>query len=192
MKAKQKYFKIISSFLVCVCLLCIFHADAYAQNADVQQGDESSEEYVTARVVIGNTSRALGDPNADVDGDGVRLRSGPSQVLYYNFTFGNGELVQISSSSMKRLYNREWVVTVDSAKNNRYGITYGIFDNNASEWYNSLVSYTTGRTGTGNFGGRYYGSDTVGCYLYLGAMIDERDVNRGVVTSGQWSTDDSK
>ena len=98
MKAKQKYFKIISSFLVCVCLLCIFHADAYAQNADVQQGDESSEEYVTARVVIGNTSRALGDPNADVDGDGVRLRSGPSQVLYYNFTFGNGELVQTSSA----------------------------------------------------------------------------------------------
>ena len=109
-----------------------------------------------------------------------------------NFTFGNGELVQTSSSSMKRLYNREWVVTVDSVKNNRYGITYGIFDNNASEWYNSLVSYTTGRTGTGNFGGRYYGSDTVGRYLYLGAMIDERDVNRGVVTSGQWSTDDSK
>ncbi len=84
------------------------------------------------------------------------------------------------------------MVTVDSVKNNRYGITYGIFDNNASEWYNSLVSYTTGRTGTGNFGGRYYGSDTVGRYLYLGAMIDERDVNRGVVTSGQWSTDDSK
>ena len=124
---------------MCVCLLCIFHVDAYAQNADVQQGDESSEEYVTARVVIGNTSRAFGDPNADVDGDGVRLRSGPSQVLYYNFTFGNGELVQTSSSSMKRLYNREWVVTVDSVKNNRYGITYGILDNNASEWYNSLV-----------------------------------------------------
>lgn len=117
---------------------------------------------------------------------------GDREVLYYNFTFGNGELVQTSSSSMKRLYNREWVVTVDSVKNNRYGITYGIFDNNASEWYNSLVSYTTGRTGTGNFGGRYYGSDTVGRYLYLGAMIDERDVNRGVVTSGQWSTDDSK
>jgi hypothetical protein len=117
---------------------------------------------------------------------------GDREVLYYNFTFGNGELVQTSSSSMKRLYNREWVVTVDSVKNNRYGITYGIFDNNASEWYNSLVSYTTSRTGTGNFGGRYYGSDTVGRYLYLGAMIDERDVNRGVVTSGQWSTDASK
>jgi hypothetical protein len=117
---------------------------------------------------------------------------GDREVLYYNFTFGNGELVQTSSSSMKRLYNREWVVTVDSVKNNRYGITYGILDNNASEWYNSLVSYTTSRTGTGNFGGRYYGSDTVGRYLYLGAMIDERDVNRGVVTSGQWSTDASK
>ena len=117
---------------------------------------------------------------------------GDREVLYYNFTFGNGELVQTSSSSMKRLYNREWVVTVDSVKNNRYGITYGILDNNASEWYNSLVSNTTSRTGTGNFGGKYYGSDTVGRYLYLGAMIDERDVNRGVVTSGQWSTDDSK
>ena len=31
------------------------------------------------------------------------------------------------------------MVTVDSVKNNRYGITYGILDNNASEWYNSLV-----------------------------------------------------
>lgn len=117
---------------------------------------------------------------------------GDREVLYYNFTFGNGELVQTSSSSMKRLYNREWVVTVDSVKNNRYGITYGILDNNASEWYNSLVSNTTSRTGKGNFGGKYYGSDTVGRYLYLGAMIDERDVNRGVVTSGQWSTDASK
>ncbi len=117
---------------------------------------------------------------------------GDREVLRYNFTFGNGELVQTSSSSMKRLYNREWVVTVESVKNNQYGITYGILDNNASEWYNSLVSYTTNRSGTGNFGGRYYGSDTVGRYLYLGAMIDERDVNRGVVTSGQWSTDASK
>ncbi len=41
---------------------------------------------------------------------------GDREVLYYNFTFGNGELVQTSSSSMKRLYNREWVVTVDSVK----------------------------------------------------------------------------
>lgn len=63
---------------------------------------------------------------------------GDREVLRYNFTFGNGELVQTSSSSMKRLYNREWVVTVESVKNNQYGITYGILDNNASEWYNAL------------------------------------------------------
>lgn len=117
---------------------------------------------------------------------------GDRKVLYHNFTLGNGELVKTSSDSMKRLYNREWVVTVQSVRNNQYAITYGIIDNNASEWYNSLVSYTTSRNGTGNFGGKYYGSDTVGSYLYLGAMIDERDVNRGVVTSGQWSTDAAK
>lgn len=114
---------------------------------------------------------------------------GDREVLYFYFYFGDGELVKLSSSSMKRLYNREWVVTVSSIKNNQYPVTYGMLDNNASEWYNSLVSYTTTRSGTGNFGGRYYGSDTVGRYLYFGAMIDERDVNRGVTISGQWSTD---
>ena len=37
---------------------------------------------------------------------------GDREVLYYNFNIGTGELVGCSSSSMKRLYNREWVVTV--------------------------------------------------------------------------------
>ncbi len=108
MKTKQKYFKIISSFLVCVCLLCIFHVDAYAQNADVQQGDGSSEEYVTARVVIGNTSRALGDPNADVDGDGVRLRSGPSQDYAVLELMYNGEYVSIDFSTSYSQSNGTW------------------------------------------------------------------------------------
>ena len=39
---------------------------------------------------------------------------GDREVLYYNFNIGTGELVGCSSSSMKRLYNREWVVTVSS------------------------------------------------------------------------------
>ena len=49
---------------------------------------------------------------------------GDREVLYYNFNIGTGELVGCSSSSMKRLYNREWVVTVSSRSNNRYTITY--------------------------------------------------------------------
>ena len=80
---------------------------------------------------------------------------GDREVLYYNFNIGTGELVGCSSSSMKRLYNREWVVTVSSRSNNRYTITYGMLDNNATEWDNALVSNTTSRSGTGNFGSTY-------------------------------------
>jgi hypothetical protein len=65
---------------------------------------------------------------------------GDREVLYYNFHIGTDELVGCSSSSMKRLYNRQWVVTVSSRANNRYAITYGILDNNATEWDYALVS----------------------------------------------------
>ena len=114
---------------------------------------------------------------------------GDREVLYYNFNIGTGELVGCSSSSMKRLYNREWVVTVSSRSNNRYTITYGMLDNNATEWDNALVSNTTSRSGTGNFGSTYPSSSSIGSRLYLGALINFNDVNRGVKTSGQWSTD---
>ena len=114
---------------------------------------------------------------------------GDREVLYYNFNIGTGELVGCSSSSMKRLYNREWVVTVSSRSNNRYTITYGMLDNNATEGDNALVSNTTSRSGTGNFGSTYPSSSSIGSRLYLGALINFNDVNRGVKTSGQWSTD---
>lgn len=93
---------------------------------------------------------------------------------------------------MKRLYNRQWVVSVNSRANNRYAITYGMLDNNATEWDYALVSNTTSRSGTGNFGSTYYSSSSIGSRLYLGALINYNDVNRGVETSGQWSTDAAK
>jgi hypothetical protein len=117
---------------------------------------------------------------------------GDREVLYYNFHIGTDELVGCSSSSMKRLYNRQWVVSVTSRANNRYAITYGMLNNNATEWDYALVSNTTSRSGTGNFGSTYYGSSSIGSRLYLGALINYNDVNRGVETSGQWSTDAAK
>lgn len=117
---------------------------------------------------------------------------GDREVQYYDFKISTYEMVGCSSSSMKRLYDRQWVVTVSSRANNSYGITYGMINNNATEWYNALVSRTTTKSGTGNFGSTYYNADSVGSYLYLGALIDERDVNKGVKTNGQWSTDAAK
>ena len=118
-----------------------------------------------------------------------------TEVHRFHFAFNNSERVQISPFSTERQYNLEdilWVISVESVRNNQYGITYGILDSNTTEWYNSLIGYPTTRSGTGNLGGRYYGSETVECYLYLGAMIDEIDFNKGVVTSGQWSVSASK
>lgn len=114
---------------------------------------------------------------------------GDREVLYYSFNINTDELVGTSSSSMERLYNREWVVTVSSRANNSYAITYGMLDNNATEWNNALVSYTSSHSGTGNFGSTYPSTSTIGDYLYLGAKINSNDLNMGVTTSGQWSTD---
>lgn len=115
--------------------------------------------------------------------------NGNREILYYNFNIETDSLCGCSSSFMKRLYNREWVVTVSSRANNSYGITYGMLDNDATSWSNALVSYTTTKQGTGDFGSTYYSNDTVGWNLYLGALINTRDLNKGVSTNGQWSTD---
>lgn len=111
------------------------------------------------------------------------------EVLYYSFDIGTDELVGCSSNSMKRLYDRQWVVSVNSRANNRYAITYAMLDNNATEWDFAVVSHETSRSGTGNFGSTYPDTSTIGRYLYLGALINTNDVNMGVRTSGQWSTD---
>lgn len=117
---------------------------------------------------------------------------GDREVLYYDFDIGVDERVGCSSSSMERLYNRQWVVSVADRANNRYAITYGMLDNNATSWDNALVSNTAVKSGTGNFGSTYYSTASIGARLYLGALINSKDVNRGVETSGQWSTDAAK
>lgn len=119
MRTKKVNLKVISCFLVCVCLLCVFHVDVHAQTADIQQSD-TSEEYVTARVVIGNTSRALGDPNADVEGDGVRLRSGPSQDYAVLELMYNGEYVSIDFTTSYKHSNGAWYY-VKRIKTGRWG-----------------------------------------------------------------------
>lgn len=125
-------------------------------------------------------------------GPALAYTDGDREVLYYDFDIGLGQGVGCSSSSMERLYNRQWVVSVAERANNRYAITYGMLDNNATSWDNALVSNTTSRAGTGNFGSTYYSTGTIGRNLYLGALINYNDLNRGVQTSGQWSTDAAK
>lgn len=117
---------------------------------------------------------------------------GDREVKYYDFSFGDGEGGNSSSSSMKRLYDREWVVTVESRANNKYAITYAMINNNATEWENAVVSYSAKSKGTGNFGGTYFSSKTIGKNLYLGGLIDPKDMSVGVTSSGQWSTDAHK
>lgn len=114
---------------------------------------------------------------------------GDREVQYYNFSIGTDQGVGSSSSSMKRLYDRQWVVSVTSHSNNRYAITYGMLDNDQTEWDQAITSYTVARSGNGNFGASYPDSSSIGSYLYLGARVNDNDVNMGVLTSGQWSTD---
>lgn len=164
-------------FSILVLFLMMFSTTAYAASPRVAQ--------VVPEISFNGTTAICCVPAfAYTDGD--------REVLYYDFHIGTDELVGCSSSSMKRLYNRQWVVSVTSRANNRYAITYGMIDNNASEWDISLVSNTTSRSGTGNFGSTYYSSSSIGSRLYLGALINYNDVNRGVETSGQWSTDAAK
>lgn len=79
--------------------------------------------------------------------------------------------------------------TVSKGKTYELTVDVKMLDNNATEWDNALVSNTTSRSGTGNFGSTYPSSSSIGSRLYLGALINFNDVNRGVKTSGQWSTD---
>lgn len=116
---------------------------------------------------------------------------GDREVLYYNFEISNGERCGVSSNSMMRRYNRQWVVTVSSRSGNSYPITYGMLDTINSEWDNCLCSYTTRKTGTGNIGGNYYGTGSIGANLWLGTLTDALDVSKTVKTSGQWSTDNA-
>lgn len=112
------------------------------------------------------------------------------EVLYYNYSLEPGQLIGSNlESKMKRLYDRQWVVSVASRANNRYAITYGMIRPIATMWNNALVSRTTSQAGTGNFGGTYRDTSSIGTYLTLGAHIDVNDLNRGVRTNGQWSTD---
>lgn len=117
---------------------------------------------------------------------------GDREVLYYNFNIDNGARCGTSDSSMMRRYNRQWVVTISQRSNNAYPITYGMLDMLGSEWDFCLASYTTQKTGTGNIGGNYYSSASVGTNMWLGALIHENDVFKAVKTSGQWSTDNAR
>jgi len=117
------------------------------------------------------------------------LPSQNREILYYDFSYGSNETHYASDESMERLYDREWVVTVSDVENNSYAITYGIHSIYGTDWDYSLCSNTVSKRGTGNYGSTYFSSNTVGQDLYFGAYIDYRDMNMGVLTSGQWSTD---
>ena len=119
----------------------------------------------------------------------MAYRSGDREVYYYNFSISNGNRVGTSSSSMERLYNREWVVTVSEVDGNQYPITYGMLWMLGSDWDYCLASNTTTKSGRGNFGATYGNTTTIGWDLWLGALTDVNDVSSTVITRGQWSTD---
>ena len=53
---------------------------------------------------------------------------GDREVLYYNFEISNGARCGVSSNTMMRRFNRQWVVTISSRSGNSYPITYGMLD----------------------------------------------------------------
>lgn len=64
-KKKIKSIKVICCLLVFISFLCLFQTNVQAQTVGTEI-NEATGECVTARVIINDTSRALGDPNADV------------------------------------------------------------------------------------------------------------------------------
>lgn len=106
-KKKIKSIKIICCLLVCISFLCSLQTNVQAQTVCTEINGVT-DEYVTARVVINDTSRALGDPNADVCGNGVRLRSGPSIDYSILELMYDGEYVSIDFTKSYTESNGSW------------------------------------------------------------------------------------
>lgn len=103
----KRYTRILCCIVAtCLCLVCAFPINVQAQTLN-SESEETEHEYVTGKVMI-NTSRALGDPNADVYGDGVRLRSGPSTSYSILELMYNGEYVSIDFTTSYRQSNGTW------------------------------------------------------------------------------------
>lgn len=109
MRLRRKI-KILGCFIMCAFLVFVLNVSAYAQTVKVQENITTDDKYVTARVIIGNgtSTSSNSDANADVNADGVRLRSGPSQdysvleLMYY------GEYVRIDFTTSYSQSDGTW------------------------------------------------------------------------------------
>lgn len=110
---------------------------------------------------------------------------GDRQVKYYNFDLTIGAEDDARIQPMQRLYNRNWVISINSVSYTNYPICYGLIQ---SETYYAVANDVFHR-GTGNTGASYYNTGSIGTYLWLNAYLDSRDSLSNKHSSGQWSTD---
>lgn len=126
------------------------------------------------------TSAVATNVSAYIDGD--------REVGYYSFDVLGDNTDGVSHNSIKRLYDRQFVVSVTNVSNS-CGVYYYISNTNGTQKsYYSSTMYTTGNTG-----GNYYSNKTVNTYVRLDADVASTSDPNVVNTyqSGQWSPDNA-
>lgn len=101
---KERKGKVICLLLTLVFVLGVFNSNVQAET----DKSDKNVEYVTAKVVINTSSRALGEPNADIVGNGVRLRTGPSTKYSVLELLYDGEYVSIDFTTSFKKSNGTW------------------------------------------------------------------------------------
>ena len=113
---------------------------------------------------------------------------GDREVGYYSFDVLGDNSYGVSNNSIKRLYDRNYVVSVTYASNSCGVIYYASNTSGTKISNNSSTMY-----GVGNTGGSYYSKNTVNTYVRLDAETASTSDPNVVNTyqSGQWSPDNA-
>ncbi len=117
---------------------------------------------------------------------------GDREVGYYDFNLSidsDDDYYEYTSDPITRLYDRNWVVSVNDVTTTVYPITYSVGRSGAADM---PTGYSATLKGTGNTGAAYYPSTptNIGIRLSGNLSIYETDnIRNGAYSSGQWSPD---
>lgn len=116
---------------------------------------------------------------------------GDREVEYFSMDWSFKEnIIDASSKSVQKLYDRPWVVSVNTFENLKYSVGYsmGIANGSADAFSNFIYA-----KGTGNFGGSFKNiNDAIGNYMCLSGLISQYEPVDQYYVSGQFSPDAAK
>lgn len=137
---------------------------------------------LASTLIIGASSVSI---SAYIDGD--------REVGYYSFDALGDNTYGVSNTNIKRLYNRNYVVSVTSASSNGYGLIYWACQSSGGS---RISNKTSTIYAAGNTGGSYTSSSSVGTYVGLDAEVSSltkpgANNAQNTYQSGQWSPDNA-